>query len=310
MRKVLIVLVLLAGLAGLVAWILSAPTRMGAGELAALKPGDPVRGEQVFWAGGCSACHAAKGAEGEGKFRLGGGLRLKTPFGVFVPPNISTSQRDGIGAWSLADFANALTHGTSPDGRNYYPAFPYTSYARMSGQDLGDLFAFLKTLPAVEGKAPGHDLGFPFNFRRGLGLWKRLYLDPAPVVARPDGLVEAGLALFDRGRYLVEGPGHCGECHTTRDAFGGPVLTAWLGGAAAPDGEGRIPNITPAGKDIATWSVTDIAYYLESGFTPDYDTVGGDMVHVQENIARLPASDREAIAAYLKAVPPVADPAR
>ncbi len=302
MKKAIAVLILLAVVAAGTGWGLSAPTRMSAEDAAALTSGDPVNGELVFWAGGCASCHAAKSADGDDLLKLGGGLRLETPFGVFVAPNISTSEADGIGGWSLPDFANAMTHGTSPDGRNYYPAFPFTSYARMSMGDLGDLYAFMQTLPAVDGKAPAHELGFPFNIRRGLGLWKRLFLDPAPVIATPAGGADIDRALWERGRYLVEGPGHCGECHTARDLAGGLELANWLGGAPAPTGEGTIPNITPAGG-FESWSVADIVYYLESGFTPDYDSVGGEMVHVQENMARLPAEDREAIGTYLKAIP-------
>lgn len=308
MKKAIIVILLLGVIAAGAGWGLSAPTRLSESQAAALKEGDPAKGELVFWAGGCASCHAAKGAKGEDLMKLGGGLRLETPFGTFVAPNISSSEADGIGSWSLTDLANAMTHGTSPDGRNYYPAFPYTSYARMSEKDIGDLYAFLQTVPAVEGKATDHDLGFPFNIRRGLGLWKWLFLDPAPVIAAPAGGAEVDQALWERGRYLVEGPGHCGECHTSRDFAGGLILTDWLGGAAAPTGEGRIPNITPVEGGFGSWSAADIAYYLESGFTPEYDSVGGEMVHVQENMARLPASDRDAIATYLKAIPPVPAP--
>lgn len=305
MKKAIIVILLLGVIAAGAGWGLSAPTRLSESKAAALKEGDPAKGELVFWAGGCASCHAAKDAEGEDLLKLGGGLRLETPFGIFVVPNISSSEADGIGAWSLADLANAMTHGTSPDGRNYYPAFPYTSYARMSDEDLGDLYAFLRTVPAVEGRAGDHELGFPFNIRRGLGLWKRLFLDPAPVIAAPVPGNGVDAALWERGRYLVEGPGHCGECHTARDVAGGLILSDWLGGAAAPTGDGRIPDITPAEDGLGGWSAADIAYYLESGFTPEYDSVGGEMVHVQENMARLPARDRDAIAAYLKAIPPV-----
>ncbi|MES0882909.1 cytochrome c [Roseibium sp. SCP14] len=306
MKKALIVLFVLAVVAAGTAWGLSAPTQISAQEAATLKEGDAEKGELVFWAGGCASCHAAKGAKREDLLKLGGGLRLETPFGVFVAPNISSSETDGIGSWSLVDFANAMTHGTSPSGENYYPAFPYTSYARMTEGDLGDLYAFMKSLPKVEGKAADHELGFPFNMRRGLGLWKRLFLDPAPVIASPVSDGEVDQAIWDRGRYLVEGPGHCGECHTERDIAGGLVLSRWLGGAPAPTGDGRIPDITPVEGGFGSWSAADIAYYLESGFTPDYDSVGGEMVHVQENMARLPASDRDAIAAYLKAIPAIA----
>jgi len=305
LKKAIIVLAILGVIAAGAGWGFSAPTRLSDALISGLKEGDPENGELVFWAGGCASCHAAKGAEGGELLKLGGGLRLETPFGVFVAPNISSDVSDGIGAWSLADLANAMTHGTSPDGRNYYPAFPYTSYARMSGEDIEDLYAFLKTVPAVEGRAPGHELGFPFNIRRALGLWKRLFLDPAPVVAEPTSGTDVDPELWARGRYLVEGPGHCGECHTARDVAGGLILSSWLGGAAAPTGDGRIPNITPTEGGFGSWSAADIAHYLESGFTPEYDSVGGEMVHVQENMARLPASDREAIATYLKAIPPV-----
>ncbi|GAA0772797.1 c-type cytochrome [Roseibium denhamense] len=288
---------------GAAAWTLSAPTRIQASQAGLLSAGNPEAGETVFWAGGCASCHAAAGAKGEDLLKLGGGLRLETPFGIFVAPNISSSSTDGIGAWTVTDFANAMLHGTSPDGRNYYPAFPYTSYARMTPEDISDLFAFMKTLPSVEGRAAGHELAFPFNLRRGLGLWKRVFLDPSPVVLGPVGEVDE--QLWERGRYLVEGPGHCGECHTKRDFAGGLVLTAWLGGAPAPTGKGTVPNITQGDANFASWSASDIAYYLESGFTPEYDSVGGEMVHVQENMAKLPARDREAIAAYLKAIPSV-----
>lgn len=305
MKKLIVTVIGLGLIAGIAGWFLTSPARLSSSVAAQLKPGDPVKGETVFWASGCGSCHAAPGAKGDEKLRLGGGLRLETPFGVFVAPNISQDASDGIGNWSLADFANAMTRGTSPDGRNYYPAFPYASYARMELTDISDLFAYLKTLPGVSGKAGPNELAFPFNIRRGVGLWKRMFLSPEPVVAEPVGDGEIDQALWARGRYLVEGPGHCGECHTRRDLAGGLVFTDWLGGAPAATGDGKVPNITPGSKGFGSWSANDIAYYLESGFTPDYDSVGGEMVSVQENMAHLPASDRAAIAAYLKAIPAV-----
>ena len=126
-----------------------------------------------------------------------------------------------------------------------------------------------------------------------------MYLDPAPVVD-----VSADL---ERGRYLVEGPGHCGECHTPRSAIGGPDLSRWLSGAPNPDGAGTIPNLTPAGKNISSWSEADIAEYLKSGFTPDFDTAGGSMAEVVENTGLLSDEDRLAIARYLKAIPPIVE---
>lgn len=304
MKKTLSVALGIVALAAAAGWLLSAPGTVAGDRLAGLTPGNAEKGARLFWAGGCASCHAAKGAKGDDKLRLVGGVRLESPFGTFVAPNISMSTTDGIGTWSLADFTNAMVRGTSPAGANYFPAFPYTSYVRMPLQDVADLFAFMKTLPAVDGVAPGHEVGFPFNIRRAIGLWKWLYLDPAPVIAAPvasAGEVDAG--LWDRGRYLVEGPGHCGECHTPRNAIGGPDLTLWLAGAPAPTGDGKVPDITPSSSGLQSWSEADIAYYLESGFTPEYDSVGGDMVAVQENMAKLPPEDRAAIAAYLKAIP-------
>lgn len=293
--KLAIAAAVLAGASALAFWWLTVPRALPAEDVAAFPPGDAAEGERVFWAGGCTSCHAAPGAEGDARLALAGGLQLKTDFGTFVAPNISPHPTDGIGAWDIGDFANAMQRGVSPDGRHYYPAFPYTSYARMMPNDVADLFAFLKTLPAVEGKAEPTRLGFPFNIRRGIGLWKLVNLGPAPVLSFEGASAEVLL-----GQYLVEGPGHCGECHTPRDVSGGLKTGEWLAGAAAAEGEGIVPNITPEGL---SWSASEIAYYLESGFTPDFDTVGGSMVEVQKNMAMLPAEDRAAIAAYLKAIP-------
>lgn len=290
-----------AGLLGLIGfaafWLLTAPRGLSEAELAALPEGDAGRGEAVFWAGGCASCHAAPGATGEGLLALGGGLELVTPFGTFVAPNISSDPEDGIGAWSTGDLSDAMLRGVSPEGAPYYPAFPYASYARMTPGDVADLRAYLATLPAVTGEAADHRLAFPFSLRRGIGLWQRAFLSPEPVVA----VDETDPALV-RGRYLVEGPGHCGECHTPRNLAGGLETDRWLAGGPNPEGKGRIPDITPGG-DLGAWSVGDIAYYLETGFTPEFDSVGGSMAAVQRNMSMLPASDREAIAGYLKAVP-------
>ncbi|KRB32047.1 MULTISPECIES: cytochrome c [Mesorhizobium] len=290
----------LGGVGAAAGWLLSAPVRLDKTALAQLEPGDASRGKRIFYAGGCTSCHAKPGSQGDARLQLVGGLELKTPFGTFVPPNISQDPKDGIGAWSVEDLANAMLKGVSPSGEHFYPAFPYASYARMKPSDIADLYAFLKTLPAVAGKAPANTLAFPFNIRRGIGLWKRLYLSDQPVIAFANGTPDPVMA----GRYLVEGPGHCGECHTPRDLAGGTRKGEWLAGAVAAEGSGVVPNITSGKGGIANWSEADIANYLETGFTPNFDSVGGAMVDVQRNIAELTAGDRAAIAAYLKAVPP------
>lgn len=293
---------LLFAVAIVAGWWLTAPKEISESEIPE-HAADPHAGERVFLAGGCASCHASpvdgKRAKAGGTPRLGGGVELETAWGIFRVPNISPHPDDGIGNWSMAAFINAMQRGVSPDGKHYYPSFPYTSYARMPIGDVIDLKAYLDTLPAVAGRIEDSDLSFPWNIRRGIGLWKRRYLRVEPVV---DIDAENRKAL--RGRQLVEGAGHCGECHSPRDRFGGLVTTRWLAGAPDLEGRGQVPNITPAGEDVAGWSLADLVYYLQSGFTPDFDTVGGPMVAVQENLARLPPGDLEAIAAYLKAVPP------
>jgi len=301
MRRFLLLLVLIAVLGAASAWWISRPTPLPQARLDAIAAleGDAGRGEQVFHAGGCASCHAEDGAEGAARRVLAGGQRLESEFGTFVVPNISSHPERGIGDWSVRDFANAMLRGISPEGAHYYPAFPYTAYTRMTDRDLADLWAYLGTLPASDRANAPNELAFPYTLRRGLGLWKWRNLSDDWVAAAPSETLE-------RGRYLVEALGHCAECHTPRDRFGGLDVTRWMGGAENPSGRGRIPNITPAALD---WSATDIAYYLETGFTPDYDSAGGTMASVVKNTAQLPASDREAIAAYVKGLAPVDEPA-
>lgn len=287
------------GAIGAAAFLLvTAPERLPAETWAAAGAPDLANGERIFHAGGCSSCHAAPGAADDQKLVLAGGLALKSPFGTFHAPNISPDETAGIGAWTLGEFGDAMKRGTGRDGEHLYPSFPYASYARMGVKDVNDLYGYLKTLPKSANVAPAHELPFPFGIRLALGGWKFLYLNEAPRVklANADETVK-------RGQYLVEGPGHCGECHTPRDMLGGLKTDEWLAGGPNPEGEGRIPDITPAEGGLGGWSAGDIASYLETGFTPEFDSVGGSMVAVQKNLALLPKEDRDAIAAYLKAIP-------
>jgi mono/diheme cytochrome c family protein len=290
MKRLLLVVVVL-GLAGLM--LITRPVTSDPADFAGVT-GDPLRGEAVFRASGCAACHAAPGAEGAAKLVLAGGLPFRTAFGTFHAPNISSDPEQGIGGWSVADLDSAMRHGTSPTGEHYYPAFPYTSYIHATRQDVADLHAYLLTLPPSASPSLPHQLGFPFDQRWLLGGWKLLYLSPDWVVAGDLTPAET------RGRYLVEGLGHCAECHTPRNALGGRDTGRWLAGGPNPDGPGTIPNITPG---ALTWSEADIVNYLTTGFTPEYDSVGGSMADVVENMALLPPEDRAAIAAYLKRVP-------
>jgi mono/diheme cytochrome c family protein len=294
MRRLLIGLVILV-LAGFAAfWVLTIPKTRDPLSIAGLTP-DPARGEQVFWAGGCANCHAAVDAKGQDRLLLGGGQRFETAFGTFIAPNISPDPDHGIGAWKPIDLANAMTMGVSPKGQHYYPAFPYTSFTHATMQDIADLYGYLMTLPKVATPSQPHEVSFPFNIRRSVGIWKLLYL-------RKDWAMPGDLAPEqEKGRYIAEALGHCGECHTPRNAIGGPDLSRWLAGGPSPDGKGKFPNITPAKLD---WSEADIAEYLKSGFTPDFDSAGGHMALVVESFSHLTDADRAAVAAYLKTVPP------
>ncbi|WP_439533040.1 c-type cytochrome [Polymorphobacter sp.] len=296
-RAGLLLALLLVGAAAF--WALTRPLRLEADQIADEAGADPTRGARLFWVGGCASCHAPSAARGDDRLKLAGGAALETKFGKFQAPNISSHPTDGIGGWSLADFANAMQKGVSPDGRHYYPAFPYSAYQRMTPADIADLYAYLKTMPAVAGKAPASDISFPYSLRRGIGLWKRAFMaDAGPVVALPAN----ASAAARHGQYLVEGPGHCAECHTPRSlsGLGGLDTAHWLAGAPAAEGDGKVPGIDP---DSLEWSAAEIADYLKTGFTPEYDSVGGSMATVQRNLAELPDVDRAAIGAYLKALP-------
>ena len=284
-------------------WFITAPVPGGKTAASYLERPDPIdleNGETVFWASGCASCHAADNASGDEKLKLGGGHRLATPFGTFVVPNISPDKDTGIGEWDFPTFHDAMVLGQSPNGKHYFPAFPYASYNKLSDKDISDLFAYIQTLPTVSRENEPHELALPFQWRRPVGAWKLLFMDD-----KWQQTVSGSETQLLRGRYLVEALGHCGECHTPRNLLGGMKTDQWLAGGPSPDGKGRIPNITPHEDGIGGWSENDIAYYLESGFTPDYDSAGGSMVSVVENMAKLSEEDRLAIAAYLKAVPPI-----
>ncbi|NUH64139.1 cytochrome c [Sulfitobacter sp. S0837] len=293
MRSVVTVVLACAVLGAGLGWGLTRPEPLDQSYGAGLTA-DPDAGALIFAAGGCVSCHAAPESEGEARLVLAGGLPFASDFGTFYAPNISSDPDHGIGNWTLPEFARAVTQGVSPEGQHYYPAFPYTAYGHLAPQDVTDLFAYMQTLPASSTPSKPHDVGFPFNVRRGLGLWKVLFAKDDYVLAGdPDAQVA-------RGRYLAEGLAHCGECHTPRNALGALDHSAWLTGAPNPSGKGKIPGITPAQLD---WSEADLVEYFTSGFTPEYDSAGGEMAEVVSNLAQLPESDREAIAAYLKALP-------
>ena len=289
-------------LAGLIAvgayWWLSAPV----GATAAAGPAHAPNlgnGEAMFNIGGCASCHAVP-IQPE-RTSLGGGVAIKSPFGTFYAPNISPDRNDGIGRWSEADFVNAVMNGISPAGEHYFPAFPYTSYRHARREDVLDLFAYLKTLPPVAGKVRDHDVGFPFNIRRNIGIWKLLFMDDRPFVAD-----DAKSQPWNRGGYLVNSFGHCAECHSPRNALGGVIRGERFAGGPNPEGEGWVPNITQ--KHLGDWSAKDIAYFLKTGELPDGDSAGGAMRRVIKNVSLLSDEDLAAMAEYIKSLPAVDGP--
>jgi mono/diheme cytochrome c family protein len=286
------VAVVVLGLA--VFWLLTIPATVPASALGAHAP-NIENGRTMFYAGGCSSCHAVpKQKDGT---KLGGGLALRSPFGTFYVPNISPDPKDGIGGWSEAQFVTALTKGTSPSGQHLFPAFPYTAYQHATISDLRDLFAFLKTLPPVSGKVRDHDLRFPFNIRRAVGLWKLLFLHDRPYDPDP-----SKSAQWQRGAYLTNALAHCAECHSPRNFLGAIVQSRRFAGGPAPDGNGGVPNITAT--KLKDWKVEDVAAMLADGTTPDADLVGGSMAEVVSNTAHLSKDDRLAIGEYIKSLPP------
>jgi mono/diheme cytochrome c family protein len=307
MLRKLVILIVGLGIVGLAGfYLITMPHSVAANELPDHKP-DIANGAYIFNAGGCESCHAAPATDkcsdpkAKDPEKLGGGRCLATPFGTFNVPNISPDPDYGIGKWTTAQFVNAMKYGIRADGAHLYPAFPYTSYQRIKTEDLIDLKAYLDTLPPVANAVPPHDLRFPFSMRRGLGLWQLLYVDGKPFQPDP----KAG-GEINRGAYLVSGPAHCGECHTPRNFFGGVKQSVAFSGGPAPEGSSYIPNITPDEETgIGKWSHDDIVQMLETGFKPNFDSVGGAMAAVQRNMAKLTPEDRKAIAAYLKTLPAI-----
>ncbi len=296
MRRTLLGAAAVAVVAGVVLyWGLTRATPLAAEELAGLEP-DLARGEVVFHAAGCASCHVAPDAEEVESPVLSGGQRFSSPFGTFVAPNISPHPQAGIGAWSTLDVVNALKRGISPDRQHYFPVLPYAAYQRATLSDLVSLAGYLRTLPESDRADEAHEVTFPFSIRRNVGLWKLLFLNDDWVLEVDPQSPEA------HGRYLVEALGHCAECHTPRNLLGALEISRWMSGAPNPSGKGRIPDITPAGLK---WSASDIAGFLATGFTPEFDTAGGDMAKVVRNTAQLSDADRQAIAAYVKALPAV-----
>lgn len=299
-RKLVLLAIVAAAVGFAIFWFVTIPGTVPASALGAHQA-NPENGRKMFYAGGCASCHATPGQDD--KLQLGGGLALHSPFGTFYAPNISSDQKAGIGSWTEEHFVNAVLKGTSPGGSHYFPAFPYTSYNLMSVGDVRDLYAFMKTLPAVQTASRDHDVPFPFNIRRPLGGWKFLFFKEEPFKPDPTKSAE-----WNRGAYLVNGPGHCAECHSPRNVIGGIKAGQRFAGGPNPEGRGWVPNITQA--RLKDWAEEDFESLLESGMTPEGDSVGSNMAPVIRNTSQLSKEDRAAMAVYLKSLAPVDGPKR
>ena len=257
--------------------------------------GDAKRGEYLAKAGGCIGCHTE---EKKDAVPFAGGRALKSPFGTFYGPNITPHPQAGLGRWTEADFFRAMREGDRPDGKNYFPAFPYPSFTKISDPDLRDLWAYLRTLAPSPRANQEHQMHFPFGWRFLVTFWKWFFFTPGPFANLP-GLSD----IANRGAYLVQALGHCSECHTPRNFFGGPKTSRFLAGGKGPDGK-DVANLTPTG--LKKQSDRELVDFLTTGITPDGDVPAEAMGEVIRNTtSQLTPSDLNAVIAYLRTLPPL-----
>ena len=260
--------------------------------------GDAKRGQYLAKAGGCLACHTE---DKKDAVPYAGGRALKTPFGTFYGPNITPHPEAGLGRWSESDFMRAMRLGERPDGAHYFPAFPYPSFTRISDSDLRDLWAYLRALPQSGRANQAHDLRFPFRLRILVTGWKWLFFTPGPLASD-----SSRTPVVNRGAYLVQALGHCGECHTSRNFLGGPNRDRRLAGSKTGPGGKGVPNLTPT--KLKKWDDAELKEFLQTGLTPDGDVAAETMGEVIRNTtSQLTPEDLTAVVAYLRALPPLAD---
>ena len=259
---------------------------------------DLLNGEKVFSVSGCASCHSKEKKPADlNSLKLGGGVKIETAFGRFYAPNISSDKVFGIGSWTFEEFKAALKEGVSPTGQNYFPAFPYNAYKLMSDEDMLDLFYFMRTLPPSEEPNIKHDILYAGFLRKFMPLYN----------ARYSFLNTKKQTDLGEGEYMVRALGHCSECHTSRDVFGVPKFRSYLsGGVIYEGGVVKTPNITPDKSGIGDWSNDEIVNYLRTGFTPDFDSSGGLMAEVIDNLQPLNDEELKEIAQYLKSIDPIA----
>jgi mono/diheme cytochrome c family protein len=264
-------------------------------------PGEDAvgRGQYLAAAAGCVACHTDTA---DGAPRFAGGRAIATPFGTFYSPNITPDRASGIGAWTEAQFLRAVREGIGPDGRHYFPAFPYTSYTGMTEEDVLAIRSYLLSIPPVNRHNRKHDLAWYVSSRLAAASWQKLYFTPSRFVPDPDRSPE-----WNRGAYLVRHLGHCGECHSPRNALGAVRSDRALEGNPSGPDKKEVPSIRPdTGTDVADWTAEELETFLDTGMLPNGDFVGAGMGEViTENTSHLTTADRHAIVTYLKALPPM-----
>ena len=268
----------------------------GISATAAQRQPDVSRGQYVYELADCAACHTEPGGK-----TLAGGLGLVTPFGTIYTTNITPDRDTGIGNYSLTDFARAVRLGVRPDSTRLYPAMPYTAYAKMSDEDLQDLFAYLqKDITSVSQTAPANTLEWPFDIRWPMAFWNVVFLDGSHFT--PDASKDA---QWNRGAYVVEALEHCGECHTPRHVtqnldnsqkFAGAVLQGW-----------KAYNITASKQSgVGGWSDAELASYLSKGHADGHSSASGPMAEAVADSLRYASSDDiHAIVAYLRSIPAI-----
>lgn len=263
------------------------------------------RGEYLATAGNCVSCHTRDGGQA-----FAGGLAFETEFGTIYSTNITPEPTTGIGQWSLEEFSTAMRQGKRPDGEHLYPVFPYTSFTKISDADIAALYAYFQSLKPVTYSPPENELGFPYNQRWALGLWKAMFFEAGEFAEQP-----GQSAQWNRGAYLVQGLGHCGECHTPRNFLGAPATELAMTGSRYPDRiEGKLSmwsasNLTSAPSGLAMWSEQEIAEYLKLGYSHRAGVFGPMNAVVVNSTRHLESDDVAAIATYLKTLPANAQPA-
>jgi len=252
------------------------------------------RGEYLARAGDCVSCHTAKGGAA-----YAGGLRMDTPFGYLLSPNITPDAETGIGRWSTDEFYRAMHDGVNKRGQDMFPVMPFDFYTKVTREDSDAIYAYLRSVKAVRSAVDINHLRFPFNQRWSMLVWRELYFDEATVKADP-----ARSAAWNRGAYLVEGLGHCSSCHSPRNALGGiEKKDAYTG--ATIDGWFALNLTSNLHTGLGNWTAKEIATYLKTGAYKGKTTTFGPMAEVVQNSLKyLTDADLQAMAEYLKSIPP------